>query len=75
MRWAVHNHIGVHWDGGVRLIGIYRWLWHAKLVAWWYAKVVNLYALVTVVAVTGKTHEDFLESSSEWCRIYKMLGR
>lgn len=75
IRWAVHNHIGVYWDGGVRLIGIYRWLWWAKIVAWWYVRFVNPFGLATVEPVTGTSHAEFIESSAEWIRVYKMAKR
>ncbi len=36
--WAVHTHIGVFWDGGVRLLAVYRWWILAIIHCWWHVR-------------------------------------
>lgn len=66
-RYAVHTHIGVFWDGGVRLLGVYRWFWAARLHCWWHVRVENPYRIGTVrKAHTRKPLENYQPSEQAW---------
>jgi hypothetical protein len=66
-RYAVHTHIGVFWDGGVRLLGVYRWFIIARIRCWWHARVENPMRIATVRPVRANAVlEDYYGSEKEW---------
>lgn len=68
-RWAVHTHIGVYWDGGVRLLGVYRWWIAARVKCWWHVRVENPMRIGTVSGVRADAPlENYHGSTGEWER-------
>ena len=66
-RWAVHSHIGVYWDGGVRLLGVYRWWIVARWKCWWHVRVENPMRIGTVRGVRADALiEEYHGSEREW---------
>lgn len=48
MKYNGVTHCGIYWSGWSAVIGTYRWLWVAKLQAWWHVRVENPMRIVTV---------------------------
>ena len=68
VRYAVHSHIGVFWDGGARLLGVYRWLWLARITCFLHVFKRPL-RMVTVVAVRADVKlADYHTSTAAWHR-------
>jgi len=68
-RWAVHTHIGVYWDGGVRLLAVYRWWIAARVHCWWHVRVENPMRIGTVRGVrSGARLDRYHGSEGEWSK-------
>ena len=66
-RYAVHSHIGVYWDGGVRLLGIHRWRLAARIHCWIHVRIINPLRMGTVSEVrSDATLEVYHNSHKEW---------
>lgn len=44
---------GVSWAGWTAVIGEYRWLWMAKMHAWWHVRIQNPWRIALVVDKTN----------------------
>lgn len=68
-RWVVHTHIGVYRDGGVRLLGVYRWWIVARAKCWRHVRMENPMRIGTVRGVRADAPlERYYGSTGEWER-------
>lgn len=72
--YAVHSHVGVYWDGGVHLLGVYRWLWVARLRCWWHVRMENAYRIGTVrPVIAGYDLPAYSSNGKAWDDLMRAL--
>ena len=66
-KYAVHTHIGVFWDGGVRLLAVYNWFILARIHCWWHVRVQNAMRVGTVRRVKADAElSDYCGNTATW---------
>ena len=74
-RYALYEHIGVYWNGGIHLMGIYRWAWLARLHGWFHTTFVNQFRLCTVSEIVqGAPIQRYYKNEKDWEREMKVAN-
>jgi len=74
MKWAVYSHIGVYWDGGVRLVGVYRH-WITARIACRFHVIRHPMRAASIVECKSRHPRDYYNTEPEFEKEYTPNGK